>query len=281
MKKTIIAHIPVIHGGYLKFFKRNSDCSTLYILGEDLISELSRKEIRSVDPFINKKFIQSLSIFKKIEVIDKRKAKKISKENIWENIFILPDEAISGLFIRRFIPYSNFILSPIFLRWDEKSVYKKKPVISEELAVTAEDRKFMLLAEREGEKSSDWWRRVGAVLVKDDKIILSSHNFHLPHQQTPYIDGDPRDFVEAGKDSYLASAVHSEQAVIAQAAKEGISLLGADIYVSVFPCPMCARLIALSGVKRCFFSSGHASLDGQEILRFFGVKMILISNPKE
>jgi dCMP deaminase len=141
---------------------------------------------------------------------------------------------------------------------------------------SSSDLAFMAIARTGANESSDWWRQVGAILVKNGEILFQSHNRHFPSDHTPYINGDPRDVIEAGKDSHIATAVHAEQGIIAEAAANGISTKGADIYVSVFPCPMCARLIALSGIKRCFFSFGHASLDGEEIMKSAGVELIWV-----
>ena len=94
----------------------------------------------------------------------------------------------------------------------------------------------------------------------------------------PYIDGDPRDFIKAGERSELCSAFHSELSIITRAANEGLKLSDGEtyIYVSVFPCPMCAMQVAYSGVRRCYFSSGHASLRGEDVLKSQNVEIILV-----
>ena len=131
----------------------------------------------------------------------------------------------------------------------------------------------MAIAKAEGEKSSDWWRQVGALVVKDGRII-TTHNQHLPHEYSPYMHGDPRDVIKAGTESHLTNALHAEQALVSIAARDGISLRGASLYVSLFPCPMCANTIAMSGIAKCYFADGHASLSGAEVMKRYGVQLI-------
>jgi dCMP deaminase len=124
--------------------------------------------------------------------------------------------------------------------------------------------------------SPDWWRQVGAAVIKKGKITLQSHNTHVPSEHSPYINGDPRDFITAGKNPELATSLHAEQVIITEAARKGIPLEGASIYVTAFPCPVCAKLVAYSGIKKCFFRRGSATLDGEQILKSNRVKMIQI-----
>jgi dCMP deaminase len=74
----------------------------------------------------------------------------------------------------------------------------------------------------------------------------------------------------------LSTAIHAEAAVVAQAARHGISLAGADLYVSTFPCPACARLIAEAGFRRCLFARRYSVLDGERVLRSAGVELIWV-----
>ena len=64
--------------------------------------------------------------------------------------------------------------------------------------------------------------------------------------------------------------------IIAEAARSVLE--GASIYLSVFPCPDCAKLIAHSGIKKVYFSGGHASFDGEVNLRAEKVEIIFVEN---
>src|SRR5690606_19819827 len=133
----------------------------------------------------------------------------------------------------------------IFLRWDKKSATDKKQPTADATTTTQETaRHFMQTATEEGNKSSDWWRQVGAVAVRDGKTLGQTHNIHLPSEQQPYAEGDARAHFHTGDHIELTTAIHAEARLIAEAAATGTSLAGADMFVTDFPCPVCAKSIA-------------------------------------
>jgi dCMP deaminase len=134
----------------------------------------------------------------------------------------------------------------------------------------------MAEAVRQAGYSSDWWRQVGAVAVRDGVLLGVAHNEHRPSEYSPYINGDPRNDFSRGVRADLSTALHAEAALIAAAARAGTSLDGADLYVSTFPCPACARLIAEAGFRRCFFAGPYALLDGDTVLRAAQVELIWV-----
>ena len=66
----------------------------------------------------------------------------------------------------------------------------------------------------------------------------------VPDEQIHYSEGDPRSDFSKGVNVELSLFFHSEAQLIAEAAKKGISLEGASMYATTFPCPPCAKLIA-------------------------------------
>ncbi|GAA4241044.1 hypothetical protein GCM10022254_68330 [Actinomadura meridiana] len=70
--------------------------------------------------------------------------------------------------------------------------------------------------------------------------------------------------------------IHAGASIISRAARKGVSLEGTDLYVTTFPCPACARLIAESGIARCFFTAPYSLLEGDEVLRTAGVELIWV-----
>jgi len=277
MNKVIIAYVPVIHKGYLAFFQKHRDAESIYLLGEDVVEKFSRREIRALSP--DEARVQLATLFPNADI------RVLTLQSLEEDAFsefitvVMPRDRITEAVFREYAfdgCFENTVFEDVFLKWDEDSVMQTIPENFDRISEDEADREFMRIADKESAHSSDWWRRVGAALVKDGKIIFTGYNHHFPTEYAPYINGDPRDFIKAGTMSHLCSAVHSEQSVIAEAAKNGVKIEGADIYVSVFPCPMCARLIALSGIERCFFGKGHASLDGAGVLKQFGVELIWV-----
>lgn len=277
MMRILVLYVPILHEGYLTLFKKYSqrvDC--MHLLGKQLISELSPhgNEIRAIAPERMKSIICASGFFRSVEILTPAKAKQLAGTG---HTIVTADETISRAFIEKYAPVAHVIYSPVFLRWDEKHVHKQQPAHYDRISRTKFDREIMVRARRASDKSSDWWRHVGAVIVKDGRIVLESHNTHTPSEHIPYAFGDIRDCVPAGTLSHISTALHAEQGVIAMAARnEKIGLEGADIYTTVFPCPVCAKIIAHAGIKRCFFAEGHATFDGEQVLKAHGVEIVLV-----
>jgi dCMP deaminase len=277
MKKAIIAYVPVLHEGYRRFFEKHRQDGDLYILGTEIIAEFPHlaKEIRQLDPGLAKKGIEAWNIFENVFILDKNILDDIVND---KRLIIMPKEDVMLEMQKKYFPDGEVLLDDIFLRWDKHNSVAENPVNPDVKISAADfDKKMIALADAEGEKSSDWWRRIGSVVVKDGKIILSTHNEHLPSQHSPYVNGDPRNNFHKGVHLELGTSIHSEAGAIAEAAKKGISLEGAEIYVTTFPCPPCAKLIACSGIKKIYYRVGYGVLDGESVLKQCGVKIIQVT----
>jgi len=275
---ALLLHVPVIHQGYLQLFKRRENEKTLYIIGEELIKEfpLLEHEIRRVSPPQVKKMIDCLKIFETVEVVTKKTLTKLEGQRL-----ISADEDELKTLIEKYLPDSDVTYDHAFLRWDARNV-RNQEVVNPDLVISHDKFKSLVMAraKRQASKSADWFRQVGAVLVKDRKILASSFNKRQPTPHAGYTEGDPRNFLALGEDTHLRNVLHAEQAVIAEAAKNGIKAQDADLYVTTFPCPDCAAVIAEAGIRRCFFSEGYFQLDGEKILKRAGVKIIKVGNEK-
>lgn len=274
-KRILILYMPVVHRGYVEFFEKHKrEIGKIYLIGKALINKYEEpKEIRAINAFVAKKLVSALG-FKSVDikVLGEKSLKKLRRRKV-----IMSDDGISRQLAKDYFPYNNVMFCRTFLRWDERRIHKKYP-LGYPIAKGRFHQKIMRMLKRHSDKSSDWWRQVAAVVVKDRKIILAlmRHNKHMPSEFTPYAIGDMRDFIPAGKLSHISSAIHAEQALVAEAAKEGISLKGSWIYTTTFPCVTCANLIAHTGARRCYFASGHATFDGGKVLESNGVKLFFV-----
>lgn len=287
MKKVLVLYVPVLHAGYLKLFGRyKNTVDALYILGAPFVRELSPflKEIRAIEPATAQKLIAGLGIFKRVEIINPALDRRAFKGGVNRKLppelrhaeIITADEEVSRAFAKKYLKGSRIRYERIFLRWDEKKVKSGAKVKYSRVSSAPFDKKMVERASCEADKSSDWWRQVGAVVVRNKKVILEAHNRHVPSEHKPYAEGDPRDVIEPGVLNLLYTSIHAEQAVIAEAARRGISLKGASIYMNIFPCPLCAKLVAYSGIKKCYFRTGSAWLDAESILKAKGVEIIRV-----
>lgn len=283
----IIAELPVVHKGYLGAFgkikKDNSKAHFhLGFLSSQVIKELTSLEpdIRKI-PFKDaKKLIGACLPINKFFLINRYSFSKIIRNKNFQKIIIFKGEK-SEDFLQKYLVgnrYRKLVqLYDIRLRWKSNRVAefnKKADKIS-----TAEIKKHRQIINKvfgEAENSRCFWRQTGAALVKNKKIILTAYNKMMPTDDECYKTGCIRDNIAPGKSSEICSAVHAEASIIAQAAKKGISLENTTLYASHFPCPTCAKLIALSGVKKVIYSRGHAVFDGSRVMKSKGVKLIKI-----
>jgi dCMP deaminase len=128
----------------------------------------------------------------------------------------------------------------------------------------------------EAQKSSDWWRQVGAVLFREKEILLAAFNRHLPTEYETEFEGDPRSNFQAGEYIEFSSAIHGEAGLIGAAASRGICTRGLEIFATTFPCPACAALIATSGLKRLYFVEGYSNVNALATLREYGVEIVQV-----
>jgi dCMP deaminase len=194
-------------------------------------------------------------------------------------VLVVPDEGITReLVARHGLDHGRrLVLERTFLRWDRGWSLAGRPAEYDGTVAADElSRRMVSRATAEAELSSDWWRRVGAVAARDGEVLAVAHNEHRPTEYSPYLNGDPRNDFNRGVRADLSTAIHGEARLVAQAARDGLVLRDADLYVTTFPCPSCARLIAEAGFRRCYFAGPYAVLDGDAVLRAAGVELIWV-----
>ena len=99
-------------------------------------------------------------------------------------------------------------------------------------------------------------RQVGAVIAREGRILSTGYNG--PAQGQPHCSFEYCGNRSAG----CQRSIHAEANAIAFAAREGISLLGSDLFVTLSPCVSCAQLIANTGIQRVFYLDLYREPDG-------------------
>lgn len=270
MNQVILAYIPVLHKGYLQLFEQFSEVKKIYLLTDDIAQKFTpvHKEIRALPHELITKSLASWQQFDEIISADEVALKTLNDNKAK---VIIPDELVTNKVATQLLPHCEIKKSSIFLRWDEASATKKNQPLPDG---TTSSEQLMQTALKEGTKSSDWWRQVGAVAVLNGKIIAQAHNTHLPSEQQPYVEGDARAHFHKGEHIEMTTAIHAEAKLIAEAAAAGLSLQGTELYVTDFPCPTCAKLIAHAGVNKVYYQKGYAVLDGERILKAKNIELI-------
>lgn len=137
-------------------------------------------------------------------------------------------------------------------------------------------KRFMLLTEHIATWSSCLRRQVGAVIVKDKRIMTTGYNGAPAGIKTCIERGScmrNEMNIPSGTHAELCYAAHAEQNAIIQAAKEGISLKGCVLYCTHQPCVVCAKMIINSGIKEVIYKEGYPDEFSQKICEEAGVKL--------
>ena len=106
---------------------------------------------------------------------------------------------------------------------------------------------FMSIALLASQRSPCKRLNVGSVIVKDMRMISMGYNGFIP--------GAPH--ISRVKDNHEQSIIHSEINAITDCAKRGVSLSGAKIYVTHYPCLNCFRSIAASNIKEIVYLNDY------------------------
>ena len=129
------------------------------------------------------------------------------------------------------------------------------------------DEYFMDIAFTVAQRSTCDRAHVGAVLVRDRRILTTGYNgapAGLPH------------CYEVGHlmvDGHCMRTLHAEQNAIIQAALHGVSIEGATAYVTHQPCLTCAKMIINAGVRRVVYAGNYPDEHSVHFLQIASVQL--------
>jgi dCMP deaminase len=132
---------------------------------------------------------------------------------------------------------------------------------------------FMNIAHVVSERSTCLRRKVGAIAVRDKRILATGYNGAPAGLQHCLDIGCLREKlgVPSGQRHELCRALHAEQNVIIQAAASGVSLEGATLYCTTQPCLICTKMLINVGIKIMYFSESYPDKMAQAMLDEAGV----------
>ena len=137
------------------------------------------------------------------------------------------------------------------------------------------DEYFLEVAHLVAKRATCLRRKVGAVLVKDKKILATGYN-GAPSGLKHCIDiGCLREKLKipSGQRHELCNGLHAEQNVLLQAALYGISTKDSALYITNQPCVICAKMLINAGVKEIVISNGYPDKMARDFLREAKIKV--------
>ena len=137
---------------------------------------------------------------------------------------------------------------------------------------------FMSMALHVSQRSTCSRRKVGAIAVKDKRILATGYNGAPQRLKDCLSLGCLRQQlgIPSGERHELCRGIHAEQNVIIQAAIHGIRLDGADLFCTNQPCFICTKMIINCGIKSVYYTDPYPDAQSQEMFQEAGVQLFIL-----
>lgn len=134
---------------------------------------------------------------------------------------------------------------------------------------------FMDIAALVARRSTCLRRNVGAVLVRDRRILATGYNGAPSGMSHCSEAGCLRDRLQipSGERHELCRGLHAEQNSVIQAALHGVSIKGSHLYCTNHPCIICAKMIINAGIVKITFRQGYLDIMAKDILSEAGIEV--------
>jgi dCMP deaminase len=145
------------------------------------------------------------------------------------------------------------------------------------------DQYFMEIAHVVARRSTCIRRQIGAVVVKDKRILTTGYNGSpsgLPHCFELGCLRNEMD-IPSGTRHEICRALHAEQNAIMQAALYGVSTREATVYCTHQPCSLCAKAIINSGAKRVVYEGDYPDQFALDMFNMAGIEMVRFNRESE
>lgn len=144
------------------------------------------------------------------------------------------------------------------------------------------DQHFMKIAYQES-KNSTCRRQVGAVFVKDNNIIATGYNGSPTGVKSCQEDGGcmrQKDNIKSGTMQEHCKAIHAEQRAIVNVVNKGIKIEDSTLYVTTYPCSICARMLIECKLKRIVYDGNYFDQISHDMLEEANVKVEKLEDNK-
>lgn len=137
------------------------------------------------------------------------------------------------------------------------------------------DSYFMQIAELVSQRSTCLRRKVGAIIVKDRRVLATGYNGTPSGITHCEVTGCLREKlnVPPGERHELCRGLHAEQNALLQAALHGISLKDSVLYCTNHPCVICVKMLINAGIREIVIKEGYPDELAQEMLKESKIKL--------
>ena len=142
------------------------------------------------------------------------------------------------------------------------------------------DEYFIAITKQVATRSTCLSRKVGAIIVKDKRILTTGYN-GAPRGVKSCIEigrcmRQDMD-VPSGQRHEICRALHAEQNAVIQAAYHGVQIAGSDVYSTTQPCILCAKMLINAGIKKIYYYEEYPDYFALELLEEAGVELIKLN----
>jgi dCMP deaminase len=130
-----------------------------------------------------------------------------------------------------------------------------------------DDKIFMNIAKEIASASKCVSKQVGAVIVKDGRILSTGYN-GTPAGYTNCCEEWNNKHTKEHHDWSKTYEIHAEMNAIIWAARKGISIEGASIYVTLEPCSECSKNLIASGITRIVYEKSYEHTNSKIVSKF-------------
>lgn len=145
------------------------------------------------------------------------------------------------------------------------------------------DKRFMEMTELVGSWASCYRRKVGAVIIKDKRVMTTGYNGASEGITSCMQRGEcirEKLNIPSGTRAETCYAAHAEQNAIIQAARYGINIDGSTLYCTHQPCGICAKMIINAGIKRVVYKDGYPDDFSMELFRESNTEIVKYEETK-
>ena len=129
---------------------------------------------------------------------------------------------------------------------------------------------FMNIAKQVASRSTCDRKHVGSVIVRDKTILSTGYNGSI--RGMPHCD-------EAGhmmENDHCVATIHAEANAVLQAAKNGVMIEGAEVYITASPCWICFKMLANTGIKKIYYGEFYMDERIFDVAKKLGIELVHI-----